>query len=88
MKLKTGNQQKKSTKLDKPLDLSHPPGGRHQKEGNYSPAACRTESANTGQNLPWDQLFPGPWVTRGECTAGIHRTSSTEGDFSKVEKCN
>ena len=29
--------------LHKPLDQSHPPGGRHQKQENYGPAACRPD---------------------------------------------
>ena len=51
------------------LDQLHP-GGRHQKQENYNLEADRTESANAGQNLPRDKLVPGPWVMRGECTAG------------------
>ena len=74
--------------LHKTLDQPHPPGGRHQKQENYHLAAWGTESANTGQNLPWGQLVPGPWVTRGACTAGTHRTSPTEGHFFKVKKSN
>lgn len=69
----------------KPLDKPHPPYGGHQKEGNYEPAVSSIESANTGQNLPWDQLVPGPWARRKECTGETHRTSPTEGHFSKIE---
>ena len=29
-----------------------------------------------------------PWVMKRRCTAGLHRTSLTEGHFSKVEKQN
>jgi len=70
------------------LDQPHPPEGRHQKQGNYNSAGCRSESPNTGQKLSWDQLVPGHQVMRGEHTAGTHRTSPTEGHFSKVEKHN
>ena len=74
--------------MHKSLDQSHPPWSRHQKQENYNPMACGTKSTNTGQNLPWDQLLPRPWVTRGECTAGTHKTFPTEGCFIKVEKGN
>lgn len=47
--------------------------------------SCRTRSENTGQNLPWEKLIPGPWVVRGECTAGTHRTSPTECYFKFEE---
>ena len=49
--------------LHKPLDKPHPPGGRQTPEGRKlrSPPLCGTESANTGQKLPWDHLVPGPW---------------------------
>lgn len=46
------------------LDQPHPPEGRHQKQGNYSFAGCRSESPNTGQKLSWDQLVPGHYVMR------------------------
>ena len=67
-----------------PCPLTQPcPPGRHQKQENYNPAVCGTESAHSYQNLLWD-----PWVTRGECTAGTQRTSLAEGHFSKAEKHN
>ena len=36
-------------------------------------------SLSTGQDLPWDQLMPGLWMTRGECTPVTHRPPPTEG---------
>ena len=50
--------------------------------------SLQTESTNTGQTLSWDQLAPGPWGMRGECTAGTQMTFPTEGQFSKVEEQN
>lgn len=35
----------------------------------------------TDQNLPQDELVPGLWVMRRECTAGTHGTSPAEGHF-------
>ena len=52
------------------IAFSDLPLGRHQKQRNYDPQACRTESANPDQYLPWDQLVPGPCMTEWECTAG------------------
>ena len=72
--------------LHKSLDLPHQPGGRNQKQENYNPAACKARSTNAGQTLPWEQLLPCPCMMRGKCTAGIHRTSLTEGHISKFEK--
>ena len=40
----------------------------------------------TYPGISW--LVPGPWAMRGECTAGTHRMSPTEGCFSKTEKHN
>jgi len=67
--------------LHKSLDQPHQPGGRHQKQENYDPSAFRTESTNAVQNLPWDQLIPGPCVMRGDKYDVPHR-----GQFSKVKK--
>ena len=70
---------KDSLSLQPPLDMPLPiraktqiylPFGRHQKQRNYDPQACRTESANPDQYLPWDQLGPSPCMTEWECTAG------------------
>ena len=70
---------KDSLSLQPPLDMPLPiraktqiylPFGRHQKQRNYDPQACRTESANPDQYLPWDQLVPSPCMTEWECTAG------------------
>ena len=49
-------------------------------------SSLQTKSINSGQTLARNQLVPGPWVTRGECTARTLRTSPTEGHLSKVEK--
>lgn len=59
--------------MHKHLGKPHQLRGRQQKQENYDPVAWVTKSTNTDQNLHWNQLVPGPWVMRGECTAGTHR---------------
>ena len=54
----------------------------------HDPTAGGTEPTQICQKLPWEKLVPGSWVTRGEGTLEINRTSSTEGHFSKIEKHN
>ena len=58
--------------LQEPLDQTHLPGGRHQRQGSYSLTVLTP-------------LTSSPWVMRWESTAGTHRTSSTEDHSSKVE---
>ena len=65
----------------KPAQVSGPVTPTTRSKKNYDPAACRTESTNAGQNLPWDQLIPGPWVMRSDKYEVPHR-----GHFSKVNK--
>ena len=61
----------------------HRPGGRHQKQVNSDHGTCGTESANTGQNLPWTS-----WSLALGLQEGSHRTSPIEGHITKVKKCH
>ena len=88
----TTSGQAPASHTRKPAEASSPEShtGRAdtRKQEKYNHTACGTESANTGQNLPGDKLVPDHLVLRGECTAGTHRVSPTEGHFSKAGICN
>ena len=78
-----------------PLDMDLPTRGQRPSL-THQGANTRTEQSYSLWNLvcqhmsepTLDQLVPGPWVTRGACTAGTHRTFPTEGHICKVEKRN
>lgn len=59
------------------------PGVSHTSKTAHSGQLATRGPTQPTEEAPWEQTTP---VSRGECTAGTQRTSSTKGHFSKVGK--